>query len=163
MLGRGLFLAAVLGLIGWAITAEILADYELDKTMGSYWCLSVKSSDLNTKAEYLNRFVAAVEDAHLSGYNAIWLQTPDNSIAQNMVALHSLQSRMNEIKSMDVTSFAYQQAISQITAQEQGEADKLLGTIRGVWYLQQHPLLWDWYDLLKWLVLGGRWAAVSLL
>lgn len=138
-------------LIAWSITAEVLADYDYENTIGSYWSLADKASSLNAKADYLNQFVAAVEAAHLDGNDALFLKTPDNSIEQNMLALHSLQSRMNEIRGMDVTSFAYQQAIQQITAQEQGEAKALLGVIEGKWYLDHHILLWDWIDVLKWL------------
>jgi hypothetical protein len=124
-------LAICLVLTLWGIAAEVFADFEYENSIGSYWSLSEKASSLDAKADYLNKFVAAVEAAHLEGNNAIFLRTPDNSIEQNMVALHSLQKRMNEIKGMDVTSFAYQQAIQQITAQEQGEASKLLGVIEG--------------------------------
>src|SRR6266550_3352381 len=100
------------------IVGDVLTSYQYERQVGSFWELSVKASTLDKKADYLDQFVAAIDSAHLSGYNAVWLQTPDNSIAQNMVALHSLQKRMAEIRGMDVTSFAYQQAISQITAQE---------------------------------------------
>jgi hypothetical protein len=147
----------------WGIAAEVFADFEYENSIGSYWSLSEKASALDVKADYLNKFVAAVEAAHLEGNNAIFLRTPDNSIEQNMVALHSLQKRMNEIKGMDVTSFAYQQAIQQITAQEQGEASNLLGVIEGKWYLDHHFLLWDWIDVVKWIfiaagLIGGFFA-----
>jgi hypothetical protein len=157
----GITLAISLFLAIWGISAEVFADFEYENSVGSYWSLSEKASSLDAKADYLNRFVTAVEGARLEGNNAIFLKTPNNSIEQNMVALRSLQKRMNEIKSMDVTSFAYQQAIQQITAQEQGEASNLLGVIEGKWYLDHHFLLWDWIDILKWifivagLIVGG--------
>jgi hypothetical protein len=147
-------LAICLVLTVWGISAEVFADFEYENSIGSYWSLSEKASALDAKADYLNKFVTAVEAAHLEGNNAIFLKTPDNSIEQNMVALHSLQKRMNEIKGMDVTSFAYQQAIQQITAQEQGEASNLLGVIEGKWYLDHHLLLWDWVDVLKWIFIA---------
>lgn len=154
----GIFLTLIFSvLLIWSIAADVLADYELDKSIGSYWELSVKASTLDAKAQYLDQFVKAVDDAHLSGNNALFLKTPDNSFEQNVAVLKTLQNRMNEIKGMDVTSFAYQQAIQQITAQEQGEATKLLGVIAGVWYLQHHPLLWEWINLIKYLIViaGG--------
>lgn len=151
--GIVLVIICSLGLI-WSTVAEVLADYEFENQLGSYWSLSVKASTLDGKAQYLNQFVKAIEDAKLSGHNAVWLKTPDNDIEQNMVTLKTLQTRMNEIKGMDVTSFAYQQAIQQITAQEQDEATKLLGVISGVWYLNRHPLIWEWIDLLKWMFLA---------
>lgn len=163
---RGIILLSVcvVGLV-WSMRAEFMADYEIDNQMASYWNLSVKASTLDAKAQYLNQFVKAVEDAKLSGYNAIWLKTPDNSFEQNIKVLRTLQTRMNEIKGMDVTSFAYQQAIQQITAQEQDEASKMLEVIGGIWYLENHPLLWQWIDATKWilLILGAIIGGIFLL
>jgi hypothetical protein len=68
-----------------------------------------------------------------------------------MVALKSLQGRMHQIQSMDEQSFAYQTAIQQITAQEQGEAAHLTDTFEGCWYLRNYSALWQWHDLLVWL------------
>lgn len=144
-------LTVVLG--GLGIRQEILADYEYNNQIGSYWSLSEKASSLTAKADYLDKFVYAVDNAGLSGNNAIFLKTPNNSVEQNLNALHSLQTRMIEIRGMDVTSFAYQQAISQITAQEQGEAKAMLGEIEGSWYLKNHFWLWDWIDVLRWTFL----------
>lgn len=137
----------------WSVAASVVASNEYEREISSAWNLSEKSSTLEQKSAYLDKFVAAVEGANLSGNDAMWLKTPDNAIDQNMVALHSLQQRMNEIKGMDVKSFEYQQAIAQITQQEQGEAGQMLRTIQGVWFLTYHPLLWDWIELVKMLVL----------
>ena len=154
-------------LLAWAGIAEVLADYEYDNVLGSYWSLADKASSLDIKADYLNKFVQAIYAQKLAGYNAIWLKTPDNSLEQNIYALQSLQTRMNEIRGMDVQSFAYQQAIQQITAQEQGEASRLIHVIHGRWYLDHHPLLWDWINGVKWAVLvltaigSGIWLLVE--
>lgn len=137
----------------WGVIAEVFADYEYSNQIESFWSLSVKASTLEQKTTYLDQFVSAIGNARLSPNDAVFLKTPDNSVEQNLIALKSLQNRMHEIKAMDVQSFQYQQAISQITAQEQGEAEHLLGVIEGAWYLENHPLLWQWYDLLKWLTL----------
>jgi hypothetical protein len=137
----GIILSAVL--IVWAIAVEVLADYEYTNNIGSYWSLADKASTLEAKSQYLDKFAAAIEAEHLSGYNAIFLKTPDNSVEQNLAVLHTLQTRMREIKGMDVTSFAYQQAIQQITAQEQGEAQELLSVIEGSWYLKNHVFLME--------------------
>lgn len=134
---------------------ELSVDNEYDREIASFWSLSEKASTLPVKAAYLNQFVAAVDGAHLQGNNALFYKNPDNDITQNLVALHSLQTRMNEIQGMDVTSFQYQQAISQITAQEQGEATRMLSNIEGVWYLTYHPFLWEWVDLFRWLGMLG--------
>lgn len=160
-----LFCTLAVVLLVWGIAAEVLADYEYDNQIGSFWSLSEKASTLDQKSAYLDQFVSAIENARLTGNNAIFLKTPDNSIEQNMVALHSLQSRMHEIKTMDVQSFQYQQAISQITAQEQGEAAHLLDVIEGVWYLNHHIFLWSWVDFIKWialLLLGTVGAVIAV-
>jgi len=123
------------------------ANYEYSRTIGSYWDLSVRASTLDAKADYLNRFIATVDSAHLEGHNAVFFPTPENSVEGNIAVLKTLQKRMAEIRGMDVTSFAYQQAISQITAQEQDKAHALLGVIEGRWFLTHHPLLWDWIGI----------------
>ena len=125
----------------------IRGSYEYERTIGSYWSLSVKASALDAKADYLDKFVAAIDSAKLSGHDALLFPTPDNDVGQNIAALKTLQTRMREIRKMDVTGFAYQQAISQITAQEQGEAKEMLDVIEGRWWLDHHPYNWDWIGL----------------
>ncbi len=123
--------------------ADIHASFQYENTVESYWSLSEKASTLDQKSAYLDQFVAALDAAHLGG-NGAWIwQTPDNDYGQNYTALKSLQKRMQEIKGMDVTSFQYQQAISQITAQEQGEATKLLSCIKDVWFNCDHTFFWS--------------------
>ena len=45
---------------------------------------------------------------------------------------------------MDTSSFQYNTAIQQITAQEQGEAHSLINTIKECYVLQNHFIVWDW-------------------
>ena len=135
-------------LLGVYVEQNVVASYEYEQTISSYWTLSDRASSLPLKAAYLDQFVAAVDSAHLTGHNAVFLKTPQNDVGQNIVALKSLQERMHDIRNMDVTSFQYQQAMAQITGQEQGEAQAMLDTIEGVWFLKHHPLLWDWISLL---------------
>lgn len=131
---------------------EVHADYEYTNTIGSYWSLSEKASTLQQKSAYLDQYVGALEAQHLEGtHDAVFLQTPDNSFDQNMVALKSLQGRMHQIQGMDEQSFAYQTAIQQITAQEQGEAGHLTDTFEGCWYLRNASALWGWHDILIWI------------
>jgi hypothetical protein len=148
---------------------EVMNRYEYSRTIRSYWELSVKASTLEKKSEYLDQFVAGLNAAHLSGNNAIFFKTPDNSYEQNFAALTSLQTRMHEINEMNPKSFEYQVAIGQITAQEQGEAGKMLEQLEGVWYLNRHPSYWKWYDgifwfanlllaILAWMFFGGAKA-----
>jgi hypothetical protein len=148
---RGFFLAfASIVTVLWVgyIINDVRANFEYDNTVQSYWELSVKASTLQTKTMYLNQYVTALDDAHLC-CNAAWIwQTRDNDYGYNYTALKSLQTRMQEIQSMDVKSFEYQQAISQITAQEQGEAETMLSTFKTIWFKCNHTLFWGPYEFL---------------
>lgn len=130
------------------VACDIYAGYVYDNTIMSYWNLSIKASTLQQKATYLDQYVAATEAANLSGNDALIFPTPDNNYDQNLIALKSLQKRMHEIEHMDVQSFQYQQAISQITAQEQGEARSMLETLKNIYFKCNHPIFWDIYELL---------------
>lgn len=130
--------------MGGCIGAAVFADYDYSNHISSYWTLSVKASTLQQKSEYLDKFIDALDSAELADNDALWLKTPDTNTQENLKALKSLQKRMHEIFGMDVTSFQYQQAISQITAQEQDDARELLGRLEGAWYLKHHFLLWNW-------------------
>lgn len=145
-----LIFAAILGI------AEFQADYQYDKTVGSYWDLSEKASTLQQKSAYLDQYVAAVaQPGQFAACDATIFQTPTNCFEQNMVALKSLQGRMHQIQGMDETSFAYQTAIQQITGQEQGEGQGVTDVFRGCWYLENKYLLWSWHGGLLWLFLVG--------
>jgi hypothetical protein len=138
-----------LALVAFHAFQEIYTNYECNRDLLSYWKLSAKASTLKQKSLYLDQFVANLEAARLWGYDAVIFKTPNNSYEQNMATLKSLQSRMDEIKGMDVRSFEYQQAMYQISAQEEGGANGVADLI-GVWYLRQHPLVWGWIDGLRW-------------
>jgi hypothetical protein len=119
--------------------------YEYSKEISSNWDLADKSSTIAEKSRYIDKFVMALEQSGLKGkYNAIIFPTPNNSFDANLKALKSLQSRLQEIQTMDVTSFQYQTAIQQITAQEQGEAQDMLSVFSGIWLKEKNILLWDW-------------------
>lgn len=143
-------LAVTLLAVAWGV-AEFRAGYEYDRTIGSYWDLSDKSSTLRQKSEYLDRYVAELHRPDRFAPNdATIYPTPNNSFEHNMVALTSLQGRMHEIATMDESSFAYQTAIQQITAQEQGEAKAMTSVFEGCWFLRNHPFLWGWHDAIVW-------------
>lgn len=127
--------------IGVAIFAKI----QLNREVVSYWNLSDKSSSIVKKTEYLDKFVLALEKQNFEGqYDAInAFKTPDNSFDDNFAALKSLQTRMHDIQKMDVTSFEYQTAMQQITGQEQGEADAMISIFKGLWWKNNHYLLWN--------------------
>lgn len=133
------------------IADAVMANYQYDNTVQSYWELGVKASTLEKKADYLDKYVAAVKKADLADSSAWFLKTPDESVEQNMVALTSLQKRMHEIQGMNVSSFEYQQAMAQITGQEQGEAKNMLKVFEEAWYINHHFFLWDWMELISFI------------
>ena len=128
----------------------------------NYWDLSVKSSSIEDKFIYIDQMVKSFEGSDLAGtHNAILYKNPSNSFDANFKALVSLRDRLQEIKAMDVSSFEYQTAISQITAQEQGEASDMLSVLQGCWFKQNHPLYWGWIAgtiitvLIIFVIVGG--------
>jgi hypothetical protein len=124
------------GVLGW---------YEYNKTYKSYWNLAVKASTIPQKTIYVDKFVIALENSGMNGeYDAVFLETPDNSFDKNLEALKTLQTRLQEIQLMDPKSFEYNTAISQITAQEQGESNSMLTVFSGIWWKTNHFMLWDW-------------------
>lgn len=147
----------LLGLTGiiWFVLQlyiAIPAYYQYQREIESYWEIADKSSTIAKKSEYVDKYVAAIEAQHFEGeYNAVLYPTLDNSYEGNMEALKTLQARLKEIQNMDVSSFQYQTAIQQITAQEQGEADKMLSQFRGLWWKRHHFFLWDWVGFLNFL------------
>lgn len=123
----------------------VRANYQYKNSIESYWSLSEKSATISKKAEYMDKFVAAIQQQGFEGqYNSSFYKTPNNSYDQNFEALRSLQQRLHEIEGMDIRSFEYQTAIQQITAQEQGEADAMTSVFQGLWYKNHYVMLWNW-------------------
>ena len=144
-------LVAVCILVG--IIINVVAEYNYENYYSSYWSLADKSSTLEAKSMYVGQFVDKLNNSRLgfADYNAVFLKTPDNSFDRNFQALVSLRDRLNTISQMNESDFAYQTAIQQITAQEQGEADAMLKVFHGCYFLANYPLLWEWY---MYIVLG---------
>lgn len=136
------------------IFVGVVSSIKYDRQYQSYWSLAEKSSTIEKKTKYMDKYVESLEMANLEGgYNSVFAQTPDNSFDFNMEALKSLQQRLHEIQHMDVASFEYQTAIQQITQQEQGEADQMNNVFKGVWYKSHYPLLWSWVCIVQVLLL----------
>ena len=94
------------------------------------------------------QFVSALESGYAKGdfanHNAVWLKTPNNSFQANLEALKTLSARLGEIQEMKPTSFEYNTAIHQITAQEQGEAKAMMGVFCGCYALTNYLAVWGW-------------------
>jgi hypothetical protein len=142
------------------IRGNIMSTYQYERDIESYWSLAEKSSTIKQKAIYVDKFVMSLESSGLVGtYDAIFLETPDNSFDKNLEQLKTLQTRLYDIDTMDVQSFAYNTAIEQITAQEQGEAKKMLRIFEGCWNKAYYWYLWGWISTLVWL----GWAIALVL
>lgn len=124
------------------------AAYTYENKYGQLWELADKSSTISAKYSYINEFVIALEKGYTNGdfadYNATFLQTPNNSFQKNLEALKTLSERLGEIREMNPSSFEYNTAIQQITAQEQGEADAILAVFKGCYNRENYPITWGW-------------------
>ncbi len=136
----------VIGIFVVFIVASIQSNYQYNKKYMSYWNLADKTSTIGAKADYINQFVAALQNGRdeFADNDAVWLKTNDNSFDYNLMALETLRDRLQIISTMNESDLAYQVAIQQITAQEQGEAQSMLGVFEGAWYLKSYPFLWRW-------------------
>jgi hypothetical protein len=126
--------------------------YTYQNNVQGYWDLADKSSTIKAKQEYVNQFVTILENTKHSGYDAIIYKIPNSSFDFNLKALKSLRDRLETIREMDESSFAYQTAIQQITAQEQGEAHEMLSVFYGCYTLVNYWPAWGW---LGGLVIAG--------
>jgi hypothetical protein len=144
----------LLGLLlaGLQVKSLIMCNYTYEKDYSNFWALADKSSTISAKQQYITQFVSALETGYAKGefsdYNAVWLKTPNNSFRANLAALKTLAERLTEIQKMNPSSFEYNTAIQQITAQEQGEAAPLLHVIEGCYLKTSYPLVWEWLGAL---------------
>lgn len=147
---RIILMVAAVGtiLLAIQIRTAIVADYRLENSYTQLWQLAEKSSTILAKKQYVTQFVAALESGYAKGdfasHNAKWLKTPNNSFNSNLDALKSLSGRLNEIQEMNPSSFEYNTAIQQITAQEQGEAQAMMAVFEGCYNLANYPMVWNW-------------------
>lgn len=138
---------------------NIIADYKFENKYLYAWNLADKSSTIEAKLQHISKFVELLGENQkdFSSHNAQFMTTPDNSFEENFKALKTLHLRLKEIVTMDVKSFEYQTAIQQITAQEQGEATKLIHAIHGCWIKNKYPIIWRWYQsvwITTWVIFG---------
>jgi hypothetical protein len=149
----GLFVCGlILAVIG--IVSAIAENYTWTRDYYSFWSLADKASSIPAKQQKLEEFYKCLVNGRERGVfasnNAKFLITPDNSFDTNLQALKTLVDRLEEIKQMDPTSFQYNTAIQQITAQEQGEAKAMLGVFEGCYALVNYPIAWEWFGGIFW-------------
>ena len=138
MLVAGILLGA------FFITKAVQAELRYNREVENYWTLADRSSTIEQKSEYIDKFVEALDKTEMHGqYDALFFETPENSFDSNFHALKSLQTRLTSIKGMDENSFAYQSAIQQITEQEQGQASEMLMVLHRVWDKVNYYYLWN--------------------
>jgi hypothetical protein len=149
------FIGLVLLLIGLSMAAGlIIGGVDCSQTYAreyqSYWDLAERASTITAKCDYIDSFATRLGNSGLAGtYDARVYKNRGNAFDDNYAALKTLQSRLHEIKKMDVASTQYQFAIQQITAQEQGEAASMMKILYGCYVNTKYPRLWEW-EVLIW-------------
>lgn len=135
----------------------VMSYYDFKNNYGSYWELADRSSTLEAKYQYISLFIDQLQKdrERFADYNALFLKTPENNFDNNLNALITLEERLRDIQTMDKNSFEYQTAIHQITAQEQGEAQNLISTIRGCFVLGSYSLVWSWIGMVLTLLFAS--------
>lgn len=164
--GATLIFTAILMTI-FQIHHGIVANYRYEKDYSNLWSLAEKSSSIPAKQKYIAEFVAKLKagraSGEFSGYNAMWLKTPNNSFDSNLAALQTLSDRLSEIQGMNPNSFEYNTAIEQITKQEEWEAENLLDVFDGCYTLANYPTIWGWVQLVFILGILGVFVGGFLL
>jgi hypothetical protein len=131
--------------IGQCVSAKL----DWDNNIGYTWNMADKSSTLTEKSKYIDEFIAKLKDAPHAKNGALVWKTRDNAYDLNLQALETLGKRLREIQTIDINSFAYQTAIQQITAQEQGEAKNMIDKLYGAWVIENY--LWAFEVIMIWL------------
>lgn len=131
-------------MIGLSLYCLVRAEYDWDSHVGNMWSLADKASTIKQKSQYVDKFAAVLNTAGLEGsHNALFYQTPDNGFNENFAALESLKGRLRDIEKMDENSFQYQSAIQQITEQEFGDHNEMVGELKGNWMKHNHYWIWN--------------------
>lgn len=126
------------------VVMRVSINFEYANKIGCNWDLSERASTIKQKSEYMDKFVKALEKCNLDGINdAIFYPTPESDFSENLKAVKSLQQRLLDISSMDENSLAYQTALQQITAQEQGEAHQMTSTLWECWEQKYYYTYWN--------------------
>lgn len=133
---------------------HLYVSYKYSQTIESNWDLADRASTISQKSEYIDKFIASLESCNLNGtHDAILFDTPENSFDENIKAIKSLQSRLKTISTMKESSFEYQTAMQQITAQEQGEAKNMLNVFQGCWEKENYYTFWNKIMIVSFLII----------
>lgn len=138
----------ILGACGLHIRSCVSNNLTYEREFSSHWEMADRSSTIAEKSVRLSKFVAALEGGDFAKHSAIFLQTPQNSFAENMAALKTLSERLKQIEGMDPGSPQYALSIDQITKQEQGEAGAMLSVFLGAWFIEHCIWNFDWIAIL---------------
>lgn len=132
--------------IAYQIRSQIISDYRWEKYYCQAWNLADKSSTIPAKQAHIAEFISLLKSnaRAFASHDAVWLKTPNNSFEQNLSALATLGDRLTQIQEMNPSSFEYNTAIQQITAQEQGEAHAMMSVFKGCWELENYTIIWGW-------------------
>jgi hypothetical protein len=164
---RKVVICAITTIVIWGIMSAsyVLTNYVWERDYGSKWELADRASTIKAKADLVTDFLSAIEQSpqRFSDHNAIFLQTDQNSLKNNLSALRTLSLRLEEISTMDPRSPEYQWAIQQITGQEQGEAEGLIGTIKGCYFLRTCAIVWGWIAVIFGVIPVVLWIVVFVM
>lgn len=98
---------------------SIYSGYKWNQEVESYFILSEKSSSIEKKTEYLNKYVSILKERGLdSGESVLFFKKPTTDLKNQFEVLTSLQDRMISLNKLDKNSLEYQQALKQITDSE---------------------------------------------
>lgn len=131
------------------IYSGVTSSYEYNNKFGYLWEMSDRSSTLSAKEQYISQFVDALNSSRqqFADNGNLFFQTSATSFDSNFKAVITLGDRLREVGQMDPTSFQYNTAIEQITAQEQGQADDMIHVFRNCYSLKNY-ILDSYYGLL---------------
>jgi hypothetical protein len=126
------------------VVMDEYTNYKYQKAAYNFWEMSCRSSTLSQKAEYVDKFVKALETIPHSEYNALFLKTPELNFEENLKALKSFNERLHTIKDWNELTFSYQVALQQITEQEQGSVKVMLTVPRECFVKNQCIFVWSY-------------------
>ena len=146
--GITLFIIGI-GMLITLIVVSIKADWKIDQHFMSQATLTDRASTIESKSLHMTLLMEGIDKEKISGHNAYWLETSDNSYDSNYVILKEYQQRLIESLCMDVTSLEYQASIAQLSI---CKVYSSLSVIKSIWYKEHYPILWNWVGGLLWLL-----------